>query len=328
MSAALRRTIAQIFPGKPTFTEADIPAQRGKVFIVTGGNAGLGYHLVKILYSKGAKVYMLSRSQSKAEAAIKSIKEEVTDSSGDIIYIHLDLADLTTVKPAAQAFATRETKLDVLFNNAGIGAAPEDSKTKQGYELLMGTNAIAPFLLTQLLLPYLQAAAKTAPKNSVRVVWTSSPIIEDTYVPPGGLLASHLASPPKNSPTNYALSKCANWYLASELSNRVSSSGIISLVQNPGNLKTAVWDPAPWIIRKLLRVTMHPPVYGAYTNLWAGVSENVTIEDGGRYVVPWGAWHPNPRQDLLDALKSEEEGGSGEAAKVWDWCEKETRAFA
>ncbi|CZR60066.1 related to light induced alcohol dehydrogenase Bli-4 [Phialocephala subalpina] len=328
MTAALRRTISQLFPGKPTFTEADVPSQNGRVFIVTGGNAGLGYHICKILYSKGGTVYMLSRTESKALEAIKSIKFEFPNSSGDVKYIHLDLSDMTTIKPAVEAFAKQESKLDVLFNNAGIGAAPEGTETKQGYEVIMGTDAIAPFLLTQLLLPNLQTAAKTAPKDSVRVVWTGSPIIEDTYCPPGGLLVSHLSSPPRDNFVNYALSKTANWYLASELHHRVKSDGIVSICQNPGNLKTAVWDPAPWIVRNMMRITMHPPVYGAYTNLWAGVSSSVTLADGGRYAVPWGAWHPNPREDLLNALKSEKERGSGEAAKVWDWLENETKKWA
>lgn len=328
MSAALRRTISQLFPGKPIFTEADIPSQTSRVFIVTGGNAGLGYHLCKILYSKGGTVYMLSRSESKALEAIKSIKSEIPKSSGDIKYIHLDLADLTTVKPAAEAFAKQESKLDVLFNNAGMGAGPEGVKTKQGYEVLMGTNAIAPFLFTQLLLPYLKTAAKSAPKDSVRVVWTASPIIEDTYCPPGGLLVSHLQTPPKDNFINYALSKVANWYLASEMHHRFSKDGIVSICVNPGNLKTAVWDAAPWIIRKVMRITMHPPVYGAYTNLWAGVSDHVSLADGGRYIVPWGAWHPNPRDDLLKALESEKEGGSGEAVRVWEWLEKETKTWS
>jgi NAD(P)-dependent dehydrogenase (short-subunit alcohol dehydrogenase family) len=330
MSAAFRRTFSQLFPGKPTFTETDIPEQNGRVVVVTGGNAGLGFHLCRILYAKGARVYMLSRSQTKAEEAIKAIKSEVTKSSGDVKYIHIDLADLTSVKPAAQAFAAQETKLDLLFNSAGIGAALNGSKTKQGFELLMGTNAIAPFLLTELLLPYIQAAAKSAPKNSVRVVWTASPIVEDTYCPAGGLTVSHLDSPPIDNFVNYGISKCANWYLASELARRVEKDRIVSIVQNPGNLKTAIWDAAPWLVRKAMTITMHPPVYGAYTNLWAGVSDNVKVEDGvkGRYVVPWGKWHSAPRQDLLDALKAEKDGGTGHAGKVWEWLEKTTRPYA
>ena len=51
---------------------------------------------------------------------------------------------------------------------------PQGSKTKQGYDLQLGTNNIAPFLLTNFLYPILAKTAKTAPADSVRVVWVSS----------------------------------------------------------------------------------------------------------------------------------------------------------
>ena len=126
----------QLFPGKPTFTADDIPSQSGKVFMVTGGNAGLGYELVKILYSKGATVYMAGRSRSKVQDAIKIITSETASSTaGKVNPLIIDLSDLTTIKLAVEKFAAQESKLDVLWNNAGIGSAPIGSKTRQGYEL-------------------------------------------------------------------------------------------------------------------------------------------------------------------------------------------------
>jgi short chain dehydrogenase len=64
----------QLFLSPPTLTEEDLPNQTGKVFIVTGGISGLGFELVRILYCKGVRVYIVSRSQSKAEEAIKTIR--------------------------------------------------------------------------------------------------------------------------------------------------------------------------------------------------------------------------------------------------------------
>lgn len=60
---AFRGLYTQLFPPKPTLTEDNVPSQRGKVFIVTGGNSGVGYELCKILYGTGATIYMASRSQ-------------------------------------------------------------------------------------------------------------------------------------------------------------------------------------------------------------------------------------------------------------------------
>lgn len=61
--ASLRSLYTQLFPPKPTFTEDNVPSQQGKVFIVTGGNSGVGFELCKILYGTGATVYMASRSE-------------------------------------------------------------------------------------------------------------------------------------------------------------------------------------------------------------------------------------------------------------------------
>jgi NAD(P)-dependent dehydrogenase (short-subunit alcohol dehydrogenase family) len=118
----------------PPLTEANLRSQNGKVFIVTGGNAGIGFELVKILYSAGAKVYIAARSRSKAEAAIKSIHEMDMKSPGEVKLLELNLGDLESVKKAAETFKRQESKLDVLWNNAGISHVPVGSKSKQGYE--------------------------------------------------------------------------------------------------------------------------------------------------------------------------------------------------
>lgn len=87
-----------------------------QVTIVTGSNIGLGKEIVQILYSKNAKVYMLARSEEKTKQAIDSIKAAVPNSSGELIYLHLDLADLPTIKSTVQAFRRRESQLHLLFN--------------------------------------------------------------------------------------------------------------------------------------------------------------------------------------------------------------------
>jgi hypothetical protein len=61
--ASFRNLKTQWFPPAPTFTDRNIPEQKGKVFIVTGGNSGVGYALVNFLYSTGATIYMASRSK-------------------------------------------------------------------------------------------------------------------------------------------------------------------------------------------------------------------------------------------------------------------------
>ncbi|CAD6588425.1 MAG: hypothetical protein ASARMPREDX12_003325 [Alectoria sarmentosa] len=325
----MSRYITQFFPGNPTFTEKDITDLKGKVFMVTGGNSGLGFELVKMLYCKGAKVYMASRTQSKAEAAIKLIKSEATSTPhpGQVKFIQLDLSDLATVKRSAEDFAAQEDHLDILWNNAGVGMVKDNALSKQGHGQQMGTNCYGPFLLTQLLTPKLQAAAKLAPKNSVRVIWTSS-IIVDTSAPKGGVNTASLANPSTDQAYYYAVSKAGNWLLASEFARRYGNDGIVSVTQNPGQLRTSIWDGAPKVVRKIMGLVLYSALYGAYTALWCGISSEITVADGGRYAIPWGRWHPAPRKDILASLKSDEEGGTGEAAKFWDWCEEKTSKYA
>lgn len=54
-----------------------------------------------------------------------------------------------------------EQELHVLFNNAGVMAAPVDMKTSNGYDLQFGTNVLGPYLFTVSLLPILIHTAQT-----------------------------------------------------------------------------------------------------------------------------------------------------------------------
>ncbi|KAF2707811.1 NAD(P)-binding protein [Pleomassaria siparia CBS 279.74] len=321
--------LEQLFPGKPHFTEDNLLSLAGKVYIVTGGNAGVDLELVKMLYAAGGTVWIFHRSSTDISSALKEIEAVPTSNSGFIKSLLLDLSNLTTIKGCASKFFAQELRLDVLWNNAGITRAPIGSVTAQGHEMHMGTNCLWHFLLTKLLLPLLVATARTAPKGSIRVVWASSGII-DMAGPPGGVSLAKLqpGNYAKDIGHNYSASKAGNWFLASELDRRVRSQDIISMTQSPGTLKTKGWDDAPWIMRAMMSPFMYEAKCGAYTELWAGLSGEVHKEDGGKFGVPWGKWHSSPRRDCLDSMKSVEEGGTGIAARLWEWCEKETKAYA
>lgn len=176
-------------PSPPTFTEKDLVpgSQVGRIFIVTGGNSGLGLELIKMLYPTGATIYMASRSQERVQQAIDQVTMTREDEGGNRLhYLHLDLDDLTTVKKSAAQFAALETRLDVLWNNAGIGAAPPGTTTKQHIEGHLGINCVGPLLFTQELLPLLRNAAASTPEHSVRVVWAASLSME-VFSPVGGI---------------------------------------------------------------------------------------------------------------------------------------------
>lgn len=185
---------SQFYPPHPTLTESNLPSQRGKVFIVTGGYSGVGLHLTQILYAQHGTIYIAGRSQSQALIAITSIKALFPDSEGSLVFLPLDLADLSTIKASADEFLSKEKKLDVLWNNAGVSLPPAGSASAQGHELQIATNCLGPHLFTQLLLPALIAAAERAPAGTVRVVWTSS-LVVDLSAPKGGIHIPDLTNP-------------------------------------------------------------------------------------------------------------------------------------
>ena len=192
---------------------------------MTGSSSGIGEQLAYILYLKNAKVYMAARSEAKATKAIESIKSRVPNSKGQLIYLHLDLDDLTTIKATADVFLADNDRLDVLWNNAGVMTPPQGSKTAQGYEKQLGTNNVAPFLLTKLLHPILAKTASTAPTDSVRVVWVSSSGTE-LLSPKGGVDMDNLDyKVDKDLWTKYGISKAGNVLHGSEFAKRFQSEG-------------------------------------------------------------------------------------------------------
>lgn len=304
----------QFFPPKPTLTEKNLPSQKGKVFIVTGGASGVGLELSRILYHAGGKVYIAGRSEENAKNAIKDIETSTpkTVDTGELHFLHLILDDLASIKSTAETFKNKESKLDVLWNNAGVSLPPPGSTSKQGYELMIATNCLGPFLFTQLLLPLLENAAKDASPGSVRIVWTGSIVVDQT--PKGGIDMAELRTlsrePSKGfvqSQTMYAITKLGNWFFGNELARKVGEKSIVNVTQNPGNLKTNLTRHKPFP-KYLAYPLLYNAKFGAYTELYAGLSDELAKETGGCYVLPWGRVQTAPREDLVDAMKSKEEG--------------------
>ncbi|GMF78940.1 unnamed protein product [Aspergillus oryzae] len=220
-------------------------------FVVTGATSGYGLHLATILYQHGGKVYLAARNASKAQSVIDDITRRHPESKGQLAYLHLDLGDLSTIKKSAEEFLTKESKLHVLWNNAGVMIPPQGSTTAQGYELQLGTNVIGPFLFTKLLYPALAKAAADSPPNSVRVVWLSSSAVR--MAPTPAIDFSNMDyHKDEGAWTKYGRSKAANVLLAVEFARRSKKDGVASIV---GPLKRISFYEALLIQnRRLIRV--------------------------------------------------------------------------
>ena len=258
-----------------------------QVYIVTGSNTGVGKEVAQLLYSKNARVYIAARSEDKANQAIADIKKARPHSGGSLVFQHLDLSDLSTIKTSAQQFTSQESKLHVLFNNAGVQAlnTKAPNKTAQGHEIHLGVNVIGTFLFTRLLTPTLVATAKTEPSNTVRVVWVSSLGTEMVGEKSHGISLNYLNYWPALKPLErYGISKAGNWLHGVEFAKRFQADGVISIPCNPGHLSSDLYRDSGTIFKTVLNAFItHPPINGAYTEIFAGLSPAIKMKDTGEW---------------------------------------------
>ncbi|ETS82400.1 hypothetical protein PFICI_04276 [Pestalotiopsis fici W106-1] len=301
-------------PHKAPLTEKNLPDQRNKVFIITGASGGIGSELAEILYGKNGKVYLAARSQSKTDQVIKSIREKHPSSTGDLIFLNLVLDDLTTIKATAEEFLSKETRLDVLWNNAGVMVPPQGSTTRQGHELQYGINNIAHQMFTSLLQPVLEKTAQSCPAHSVRVVWVSSSAADGAPHPAINFdnMYYHME---EGIWSKYSRSKAGNVLQAVEFARLTQNSGVCSLALNPGNFVTNLQRNMPKMQLAMFKLIAHEPRNGAYTELFAGLHPSIDEKD--KWVSPFGKVE-KARKDLLDPTL---------AKKYWNWCEEQYQAF-
>ncbi|MGB3795464.1 MAG: SDR family NAD(P)-dependent oxidoreductase, partial [Alteraurantiacibacter sp.] len=148
-----------------SFTPAEIPLQTGKTAIVTGSNTGIGFAIAETLAAKGARVLLACRDGDKAAEAIRKI-EGGKEQGGEVEYLHLDLANIASVREAAET-AAKEKRIDLLINNAGVMMPPFFTATA-GCELQFAVNHLGHFAFTSLLLD------KLAKQDGARIVMQSS----------------------------------------------------------------------------------------------------------------------------------------------------------
>lgn len=244
---------------------------------------------------------MASRTQSKAEEAIQKIKQAVP--SADIHFLQLDLTELAAVRKAAEDFLSREKRLDILLNNAGVMATPY-TFTKDGIELQVGTNVVGHYLFTMLLLPTLYETSKlpdySKPDSpSVRIVQVSSlghnASPSDTSFKDLEAVNKQHWPEMKGTWDRYGKSKTGNILIANELAKILPKEARISNISiHPGVVRTGLirgpsesYGKVIGTLNNLASRFFTAPEDGALTQLYACASLEVDRLDlNGAYLVP------------------------------------------
>jgi NAD(P)-dependent dehydrogenase (short-subunit alcohol dehydrogenase family) len=141
-------------------------SMKGKVVVVTGSNVGIGLETAVGVAALEATTVLACRNRAKAEAAAHEVTQRTWND--DVHVVDLDLADLVSVRTAAEEVLTRWGRLDVLVNNAG-GTWSRRQQTAQGFEYTFGVNHMGHFYLTNLLLDRLRAGGPSRVINLTSV---------------------------------------------------------------------------------------------------------------------------------------------------------------
>ncbi|MEU6480407.1 SDR family NAD(P)-dependent oxidoreductase [Streptomyces sp. NPDC047017] len=196
----------------PTWDVHRPPRAEGRVFLVTGANAGIGYFVAEQLSTTGATVVLGSRDPARADAAMTSIRSRVPGAK--VRAVRLDLADLSSLGAAVDSLGV--DALDAVVHNAGVALDdPPRRETRDGHELMFGTNHLGHFALTGRLLPLLSAAP------AARVVTVGSFAAKTERLD----LADLQSRRDYRAKRTYGRSKLAQMYFGLELDRRLRGHG-------------------------------------------------------------------------------------------------------
>ena len=208
--------------------------------MVTGANAGMGKEISLGLARMGATLVMVSRDRKRGELAQADVRRQTGNPEVELMVA--DLSSQQSIRQLVNEFNARHDRLHVLVNNAGMTSASR-TETVDGLETVFATNHLAPFLLTNLLLPVLTASAPA------RIVNVSS----------GAQAMGKLDFDDLQSVRSYGeirvynASKLANILFTYELARRIEGSAVTANAVEPGFIKTNLKVPFPFSIFSFMR---------------------------------------------------------------------------
>ncbi len=275
------------------WSAADVPDQTGRTVLVTGANSGLGLQTAVALAGRGATVLLACRDAQRGRAALDRVRS--VSGGVDATLVHLDLADLGSVRKAAdEVRSITGDRLDVLVNNAGVMAAPR-WRTVDGFELQIGTNHLGHAALTWLLGPALGPGA--------RVVTVSSLAHRGGELDPDDLSYEQRRYKPFAA---YRASKLANLLFTFELDRRARGAGrdLLAVAAHPGLTDTELAlntarmysaGPLTHVVRWGYKLVAQGVAGGALPQLYAATAPDVR---SGEYYGPTslGETRGAPRQ--------------------------------
>jgi retinol dehydrogenase 12 len=272
----------------------------GTTVLITGANSGIGLETARALAARGWRTLMLCRSEERANAAVAEIRRTVPDAKLEVVPGDLSLQ--TSVRAAAADVLERTDRLEVLVNNAGI-VARSMARTAEDHDVMLATNQLGPFLLTELLRP---ALATSAPARIVNVASDAHRFAKtvdldrlDTPASYGFLCFRR-----------YGETKLMNILWTRELARRLAGTGVTANAVHPGAVRSNLGNPAPWQ-RAIVQPFMKTAEQGASTSVFLATDPSVEGVTGTYWA------KSTPADDKLSSAARDD----ALAARLWTACE-------
>lgn len=221
----------------------------GKTVLITGGNSGIGYETALALAARGGRIIIADKDD-----ATESINKIIAETNNkNIVYKHLNLSSLASVRNFAKEINEEEDRLDILINNAGI--AIWNTFSEDGLQTVMQTNHFGPFLLTHLLIDLLK---KSAPS---RVIFVSSIL---AFI--NNVSVRNLNKMPFRGLGVYSNSKMMNIITANIFAQKLHGTGVTSNSLYPGTASTPIFQKIGGVksdsLWKIIIYKILLPLYG------------------------------------------------------------------
>ena len=289
------------------WTAEQLSDQTGRVAIVTGANSGIGFETARVLAEKGATVVMACRNLVKTNPKADEIRGAHPEATVEVM--ELDLSDLESVRRFADAFRAKQSRLDLLINNAGIMVPPYGT-TAQGFETQFGVNHLGHFALTGSLLDLIIQTPGS------RIVTVSS--VAHQF---GKIQFSDLNwAKGYKAQSAYGQSKLANLLFTYELQRRLAAAGkdTLAVAAHPGWTETNLQEHAKGV-KFLNRFFGQEPLMGALPTLYAATESDV---NGAEYYGPSGFMEMNgPPKRVKSNRRSRDQNV---AERLWSVSEELT----
>jgi NAD(P)-dependent dehydrogenase (short-subunit alcohol dehydrogenase family) len=275
----------------------------GKVVVITGANAGIGFATALELARQGAAIVLVCRDVDRGNAAMRAIA--TVTSTPPALFI-ADLSSQASVRELAATLHEHLSRIDVLVNNVGAAFATREV-TVDGIERTFATNHLAPFLLTNLVLDLV----RKAPAGRIVNLTAGIPVSRSSF------LENLQGEKHYSQFSAYRSSKVCNILFTYELARRLKGTGVTVNCVHPGPVRTEFTKKAGGVLSlmsKILRPIMKSPEAGARTVVYLATDPEVANITGGYFV--------NCKQRNSAAITRDEPI----AAKLWEMSERLTPA--